>query len=121
MGKIIIRQQTAEPMTETEFPGRMMADVDSPHIDVVNKTKLTQSTWISGKSIDETWPANSDKNHLTRMDGMEVNCLTYMSDTKAYSINDIAANEGDATLKSEERMQETASHLQRFVLIRDDR
>lgn len=108
-------------MTETEFPGRMMADVDSPHIDVVNKTKLTQSTWISGKSIDETWPANSDKNHLTRMDGMEVNCLTYMSDTKAYSINDIAVNEGDATLKSEERMQETALHLQRFVLIRDDR
>lgn len=108
-------------MTETEFPGRMMADVDSPHIDVVNKTKQTQSTWISGKSIDETWPANSDKNHLTRMDGMEVNCLTYMSDTKTYSINDIAVNEGDATLKSEERMQETASHLQRFVLIRDDR
>lgn len=102
-------------MTETEFPGRMMADVDSPHIDVVNKTKLTQSTWISGKSIDETWPANSDKNHLTRMDGMEVNCLTYMSDTKAYSINDIAVNEGDATLKSEERMQETASHLQSFT------
>lgn len=107
-------------MTEIEFPGRMMADVDS-HIDIVNKTKLTQSTWISGKSIDETWPANSDKNHLTHMDGMEVNCLTYMSDTKAYSINDIAVNEGDATLKSEERMQETASHLQRYVLIRDDR
>ena len=116
MGKIIIRQQ----MTEIEFPGRMMADVDS-HIDIVNKTKLTQSTWISGKSIDETWPANSDKNHLTHMDGMEVNFLTYMSDSKAYSINDIAVNEGDATLKSEERMQETASHLQRYVLIRDDR
>ena len=116
MGKIIIRQQ----MTEIEFPGRMMADVDS-HIDIVNKTKLTQSTWISGKSIDETWPANSDKNHLTHMDGMEVNCLTYMSDTKAYSINDIAVNEEDATLKSEERMQETTSHLERFVLIRDDR
>ena len=120
MGKIIICQQTAEPMTETKFPGRMMADVDA-HIDVVNKTKLTQSTWISGKSIDKTWPANSNKNHLTQMDGMEVNCLTYMSDTKAYSINDIAANEGDSTLKSEERMQETASHFQRFVLIRDDR
>ena len=120
MGKIIIRQQTAEPVTETEFPGRMMADVDG-HIDVVNKTKLTQSTWISCKSIDETWPANSDNNHLTQMDGMEVNCLTYMSDTKAYSINDIAVNEGDSTLKSEERMQETALHLQRFVLIRADR
>ena len=120
MGKIIIRRQTAEPVTETEFPGRMMADVDA-HIDVVNKTRLPQSTWISGKSIDEIRPANSDKNHLTQMDGMEVNCLTYISDTKAYSISDIAVNEGNCTLKSEERMREAASHLQRFVLIRDDR
>ena len=92
-------------MTEIEFPGRMMADVDS-HIDIVNKTKLTQSTWISGKSIDETWPANSDKNHLTHMDGMEVNCLTYMSDTKAYSINDIAVNEDRKSLHCKRSVDE---------------